>query len=54
MAPIVKQYRYTHPRYDSMAFLWALERVGERYAAATAWRSSSDRRGVAARGVAAA
>jgi len=53
-SPIVKQYRYTHPRYDSMAFLWALERVGERYAAATAWRSNSDRGGVAARGAAAA
>ena len=53
LGPIVRRYRYTHPRYDSMAFLWAVERVGTRYAAADAWCAAPERRGTdAARGAA--
>jgi hypothetical protein len=32
-------YRYNHPRYDNMAFLWAVEKVKARYPAEAAWRA---------------
>jgi hypothetical protein len=44
MAPMTERYRYNHPRYDNMAFLWAVERIGERYPTEEIWRASGDRR----------
>jgi hypothetical protein len=32
-------FRYNHPRYDNMAFLWAVDKVRARYPAEAAWRS---------------
>jgi hypothetical protein len=34
--------RYNHPRYDNMAFLWALEKIKRRYPSEGTWRAAED------------
>jgi hypothetical protein len=50
------RFRYNHPRYDNMAFLWALDRIKARYPSAETWRADRDQGGghVAEPGLAAA
>jgi hypothetical protein len=39
------RFRYNHPRYDNMAFLWALDRIKARYPSAETWRADRDQGG---------